>query len=141
MFYQQAFDFSGFFQISYFSEKKTCNFYCWDLCQKIWGWGRNSSNVQMLQICWLQNTFLALKKWIRNLDSGKKIFLSISTILEHSWQVKNILLGYKFPNTLKKNCLYLPPQFHHRFREVYCGQSRFDSWQLLFHQKMLYKML
>ena len=83
--------------------------------------------MQMLQICLLQNTFLALKKCISNLESEKKNVRTVSTIVEHSYYVKNKLLGYTFPNISKKVSLYLPPQFHHKFREGYCGQSRFDS--------------
>ena len=127
--------------ILFFRKKNFWNFCCWDLCEKIWVWSRNGNKMQMLQICLLQNTFLALKKCISNLESEKKNVRTVSTIVEHSYYVKNKLLGYTFPNISKKVSLYLPPQFHHKFREGYCGQSRFDSWQFFLHQKMLYKML
>ena len=132
--------FLDFADILLFRKKNFWNFCCWDLCEKIWVWGKNGNKMQMLQICLLQNTFLALKKCSSNLESEKN-FLSVSTIVEHSYYVKNKLLGYTFPNISKIVSLYLPPQFHHKFREGYCGQSRFDSWQFFLHQKMLYKML
>ena len=142
MFYQQAFDFSGFCQISCFSGKKTFGIFVAEICVK-----RYEFEVGMATRCrccrfvYYKILSLLWKNALAILRVKKKNVRTVSTIVEHSYYVKNKLLGYTFPNISKKVSLYLPPQFHHKFREGYCGQSRFDSWQFFLHQKMLYKML
>ena len=139
MFYQQAFDFSGFCQISCFSEKKTFGIFIVEIFVK-----RYEFEVGMATRCiccrFIYYKILSLfwKNALAILRVKKKTFCPYYIFCHY---VKNILLGYTFPNISKITSLYLPPQFHHKFREGYCGQSRFDSWQLFLHQKMLYKML
>ena len=78
--------------ILFFREKKLLELL---LLRFVWKdirvWCRNGSKVQMLQIYLLQNTFLALKNALAILRVKKQNFLSVPTILEHSYQVKNIL--------------------------------------------------
>ena len=139
MFYQQAFNFSRFCQIYCFSEKKLSELL---LLRFVWkdirGWGRNSSKVQMLQIYLLQNTFLTLQNALAILRVKKKTFF-LSQLYWSIGTKLRTLPGYTFPNISKIISLFLPPQFHHKFREGYWGQWRFDSWQLFYIKKCYIK--
>ena len=74
--------------------------------------------------CFEKNAFSS------NLEGeGKQKFLSVTTMLEYSYQFKSILIGYAFPNISKIISLYLRPQFHYTF----CAG--------FLYQKMLYIML
>ena len=124
--------------IRFFRKKNFWNFYCWDLCART-----QEVEVGMAARCrccrFIYHRILSLlskNAFSSNLDGEKKQnFLSAPTILEHSYQFKNILLGYTFPNISKIISFYLPPQFHYKFCECYCGQSRFVSWQLFCTKK------
>ena len=111
-----------------FFRKKTFEIFIVEICEVEIGMvGRNRCcrfyNHRILSLLW-KNVFSS------NLEGDRKQnFLSVPTMLEYSYQFKNILLGYTFPNISKTISLFLPPQFHYKFCESYCGQSRFVSWQ------------
>ena len=118
--------------IRFFRKKNFWNFFCRDLCTRMpeveIGMAARSRCSRfiyhrILSLLW-KNAFFS------NLEGERKQnFLSVPTMLEYSYQFKNKLRGYTFPNKSKTISLFLPPQFHYKFCDSYCGQSRFVSWQ------------
>ena len=133
MFYEQDLVFLVFPRYPVFQKNELLKFLLLRfVCKDARRWGRNGGKVQMFQIYLPQNTVLALKKnaFSSNLEGeGKQKFLSVPTMLEYSYQFKNILIGYAFSNISKIISLYLRPQFYYTF----CAG--------FLYQKMLYIML
>ena len=118
--------------IRFFRKTNYWNFYCWDLCARM-----QEGEVGMAARCrcsrFIYHRILSLlwkNAFSSNLEGeGKQKFLSVPTMLEYSYQFKNILIGYAFSNISKIISLYLRPQFYYTF----CAG--------FLYQKMLYIML